>query len=203
MPQARNISTVSEKKTGNTKCNCQRATKHSGKHSRRNQMACPYLSFLSVSFIKQTNRQTKSLHNFYFFFSPLTSVSTYHSKCNQYSGLATRIQCISDSPKKEWEHRSGIPSVCNILSFICWLIGSIRSHLFTCIMASCLIWNFHFAGCQPQVSGESSYLAFRFHDRPGTKSFDSCITLIYLPECMYFPDFIIANEVWMAVDLDN
>lgn len=168
MPQTRNVSTVSQSRTGNAKCNCQGATKHSGKHSSQNKMAC-YLSFRSLSFIKKYLHNFCSRHLFFFFFPFTSQCPLNHSKCNKYSGLASRIQCIPDSPKKEREHGSGIPSVCNILSSICCLIGSISSLLFTGIMTSCFIWNFHCSGCQPQVSGKSSYLAFRFLDRPGKK----------------------------------
>jgi len=42
---------------------------------------------------------------------------------------------------------------------------------------------------------EIELFSFRFHGSPGTKSFSSSITLVYLPESMWFTDFIVANKV--------
>lgn len=135
MPWTRNVSTVSQSRTGNAKCNCQGAAKHSGKHSSQNKMAC-YLSFLSLSFIK------KYLHNFCSRHLPPHTLYNVHLttvNVTNIQGWPLGFSVFLTLPKKEREHGSGIPSICNILSSICCLIGSISSLLFTGIMTSCFI----------------------------------------------------------------
>lgn len=126
-------------------------------------------------------------------------MSSYHRTCNKYSWLAARILYTPDSPKKEWGHRSRIPSVCSALSFVCWLIRSIGSYLFMSTVTSCFTWNFRFAGRQPQFSRKSSYLAFGFHGSPGTKSFSSSIKLIYLPEYVFYLSQLLIQGGWLCI----
>lgn len=136
----------------------------------QNKMACSYLIFLSLSFMKDYLHNFCSDHLFlFFFFFAYFTTCTYHSTCSKYSGFAARIQCIPECPKKEWEHRSEIPFVCNFLSFMCWLIGFINSLFLTYIMTSWFEVTI-FAGCQSQVAKKSSYWAFRFHGSRGTKA---------------------------------